>query len=155
MFWIGDFYSKFRSWNDTKCQALEEKVGEIVINVMAAVQAAEIARAERIQREEDAQMKAVKDAELRERQRAEVKKVKQLLADAENYQASLIVYEYIRVLGGYGDTDNHAMHRYIEWAKDKANWMNPLNEKDDELLGKLNMGLKEFLQDEQIFRRRW
>ena len=117
MFWIGDFYSKFCSWNDTKHQTLEEKVGEIVITVMEAVQVIEIARAERIQREEDARLQAIKDYEFRERQRAEVKKVKRLLADAENYRASQMVHEYIRALGGYGDTDNHAMHRYIEWAK--------------------------------------
>ena len=154
-FWIGSAYSRYKTWNDSKTYKLEDKLGEIVISIIEAIHKAEVDRIERLRKEEEARIRAEEEAAFKERQRKEVKKVRQLLADAENYQASAIVFEYLRALGGYGDTDNHAMHKYIEWAKDKATWMNPLNNKDDELLGKLDAGIKEFLGDDKWFNRRW
>jgi hypothetical protein len=45
--------------------------------------------------------------------------------------------------------------QYIQWAKEKADWINPLIRKDDELLGKLDTDIRDFIADVNRFNRNW
>jgi hypothetical protein len=45
--------------------------------------------------------------------------------------------------------------QYIQWAKDKADWINPIIGKNDELLGKLDTDIRDFIADVNRFNRNW
>lgn len=154
-FFIGEVSYPTKTWSDSKTYKIEDKIGEIVLNIMEAINNAmknrissEIAAKERTERERLLEIH-------QKRQRDEVEHVKQLLVDATNYHYSQIVYEYIQAMESLGDKGTNSMHTYLAWAKEKANWINPITEKKDELLGQLEVGIKQFLADDRQFQRGW
>lgn len=154
IFSIDSYYANRKNWNDSEKSKIENKIGEIVIQILETIQkvkegrvASEIAEKKR---QEEEQIREI----YREKQKSELINVKELIRDSENYKYAQNIYNYIKALETERGVDSDGLVEYIQWAKEKADWINPIIRKEDELLGDLDVDIKEFLSDENRFNRR-
>lgn len=154
IFSIDSYYANRKNWNDSEKSKIGNKIGEIVIHILETIQKVKEGRiaseiAEKKMQEEE------KIREIyREKQKSELINVKELLRDSENYRYAQNIYNYIKALETERGVDSEDLAEYIQWAKEKADWINPIIKKEDELLGELDVDIKEFLSDEDRFSRR-
>lgn len=119
-----------KEWIDKK-QPLENQISKIIANMELRLEEKEQERIDReerrkqeeIQREIKVQQAAIKKAEL--------EKTKQLFSNFETWKKVKEMREYITVL----EANNHSSD-YIQWAKDKVDWLDPTLAKEDCLLTK-------------------
>lgn len=157
LFTIDSYYAYRKNWNDSEKSKIENKIGEIVIHIMETIHKAKEGRitseiAEKKRQEEERIVEI-----LREKQKSELINVNELIRDSENYRYAQNIYRYIKALETEVDNGPEELRQYIQWAKGKADWINPIIRKDDELLGELDTDIREFLADENRFnlRRYW
>jgi hypothetical protein len=151
-FYICEESSKRQCWRDTSKKKIEDNIGDIIITIIDALDAvknkreekeAEYARRveeERIHREREARVKL------------ENEKLKTLIKNANTYDRLLKIHQYIDFMEKKLQTledenEKDKLKNYIEWAKDKAEWLNPLSNSVDELLGENG---SEFLNNDPL-----
>lgn len=79
---------------------------------------------------------------MKQKQEEEEAKVNKLISDAEDYYKVQKIYEYIAALevnlkNINDELELEKLKGYIAWAKQKADWLNPLIAREDELLDKV------------------
>ena len=129
--WSGE-----KEWRDGKLK-LEEQLGKILAKLEIDAQEIKI-------KEEESQLWRLKyDEELRVKQELEKRKqielanFKLLLADAERLDKVTKLRNYIKTVEDNVNANNsndQKINDWISWAKDKADWYDPLVKKEDELL---------------------
>lgn len=148
-----DHWKEFR---DSSKARLEERLGEILIGFY---ESSEIVHKERLEREESRRL-LEKEKRCREegweKYNAEVEKTLALKNQAEDYDLACKIRNYIAAVAANGET-NQETAAWVHWAKDKADWYDPLVAKEDENLGKrkhaLNSEEKELKKSD--FHRYW
>jgi len=155
VFSIDSYYAERKNWNDGKKSKIEDRIGDIVLHIMVAIHKAKEGRivreiAEKKRREEE----RIRQLHI-EKQRLELEKVKKLITLSENYRCAQDIYCYIKALETEVNNGSEELIQYIQWAKEKADWINPLIRKDDELLGKLDTDIRDFIADVNRFNRNW
>lgn len=138
--YIDEWEAPRKNWRDTKKGKIEDKVGEFIL---ALIDTAEILRVKRIKRQEE-------DRKWLERERQrfeeeilrskELQKFEELQHAAEEYIKAMQILEYIdaleKNLQNITDSDDKLkMKEYINWARAKADWLNPILQKEDPILG--------------------
>ncbi len=120
---------------DSKSEKLEERLGDILISLYEKSEELRIDREkreeeQRIQDEEDRRKK-----ELLERKEKEIKRTTELTNQAEDYNIACQIRQYISAVEQEGNIDSKK-EEWIEWAKKKADWYDPIIALSDEYLGK-------------------
>jgi hypothetical protein len=93
----------------------------------------EVCRLHAIKREEERKI----EQEFKARKEKEIIKTKKLFSDAEKFDKATIYRNYIEATEQKAVKENNLteeVKEWIKWAKDKADWFDPLTGKDDELL---------------------
>ena len=139
---IGEFifkmgkYSREREWRDGKT-----KVEEMLAKIMAKLEI--YAAEEKIQKERnriwhlnyEAELK--RKEEIKQRRNEEVEKFNKLVKLSEQFNKSLLIRKYIEAKKEKAQNENtldQETQEWINWANDKADWLDPLLPKSDELL---------------------
>jgi hypothetical protein len=129
-------YSREREWRDGKT-----KIEEMLAKIMAKL---EVYAAEEKIREEknriwhlnyEAELK--RKEEIKQRRNEEVEKFNKLVKLSEQYNKSLLIRNYIEAKKAKAIKENtldQETQEWINWANDKADWLDPLINKPDEIL---------------------
>lgn len=119
---------------DSKSEKLEERLGDILINLYEKSEQLRIDREkheEELRRqEEEARLKE----ELRVRKEKEIKRTIELTNQAEDYNIACQIRQYISAVIQEGNIDSEK-EKWIEWAKNKADWYDPITALSYEYLG--------------------
>ncbi|SHI18808.1 hypothetical protein SAMN02745823_03168 [Sporobacter termitidis DSM 10068] len=135
-----------RNFRDCKSYILEERLGDIMIELYEAAEAIKMARiareeAERKAREarEEAERRRQEEErrkeERRKRYNAEVDRTLALTNLAKDYDTACNIRRYIAVVEASGPPSSETTE-WIEWAKAKADWYDPMVAKEDDFFGK-------------------
>lgn len=138
---IDDYEAPRKKWRDLSNKKLEEMIGDFIITVIDTAEIIRVKKEERAREDEVRRQQEIEKRKLKKRQEYDMKKIDELKVCAENYILSVKMEEYIRELekGITNIIDNEKRDNvcsYIEWAREKIEWLNPINQKHDELLGK-------------------
>jgi hypothetical protein len=139
---IGEFifkvgrYSGDREWRDGKVK-IEGMLAKIVAKIELLAQTEkewkERAEISRLKREEEEKRKA----EIKKRRDEEVEKFNRLVKLSEQYDKTLIIRQYIDAVKQKAVNTNNLTtekQEWINWATDKADWVDPLINKPDDIL---------------------
>ncbi|MBZ9627437.1 hypothetical protein LB450_04930 [Psychroflexus sp. CAK1W] len=130
-----------KEWNDTKTKPIEEKL----INIIAWLELrskedyeAEIQR--EIRRKEREEIRKKEEA-LQKLKDEELEKFNTILNDASRWHKSQYLRNYIKEFEQYTKNTNTLdakKEKWIQWAKEKADWYDPFIEKEVELLNDID-----------------
>jgi hypothetical protein len=132
---IGESF-KAKEWKDgaTKLEyQLANIVAKIELDAEKELLWREECRLDRIQRAEEDRIRKNFEA-LKEK---EVVKTRRLFSDAKRFDEAIIYRNFIKAKEQKAITENNLteeLKEWIKWANDKADWIDPTNEKQDELL---------------------
>lgn len=139
-FTIDEYHAKRKSWNDGKKKSIDDEIGDIVIGIMEAIHIVKENREKREIREQKRLEEEIRRWEMEKRRDKEKERIKFLIAEAEDYYQARKLYEYIAALNAalpnFEDDEQKELKQYLSWAKQKADWLNPLKAKEDEVMGK-------------------
>ncbi|NLB56773.1 MAG: hypothetical protein GX811_13610, partial [Lentisphaerae bacterium] len=126
-----------KSFRDCKSYVVEERLGDIMIEMYEASESIKNDRkacedAERRHQEEECRKE-----EKRKRYNIEVDRTLALTNLAEDYDTACKIRHYIAIVEASGTPDEKAAE-WIEWAKGKADWYDPTVAREDEFLGQRN-----------------
>ena len=124
-----------RSFRDCKSYVVEERLGDIMIELYVA---SDVLRKEREAREEAERKRQEEERrkeERRNRYNAEVDRTLVLANLADDYDTACKIRRYISAVEASGNLDQKTMD-WVEWAKGKADWYDPTVAREDEFLRK-------------------
>ena len=126
-----------KHYRDGDSMLIEQRLPEMLIDLY---EESENVRIQRIAHEA-AVKKAEEERKLKERRREmyneEVERVVALENEAEDYALACKIRAYVSAVESQPDV-NEKTREWIKWAKEKADWYDPIISKDDELLGQRN-----------------
>jgi len=122
--------SNQKSFRDCKSYVVEERLGDIMIEIYEAAEALKKAREVREEAERKRQEEECRKEERRKRYNVEVNQTLALTNLAEDYDIACKIRQYISV------AEESQSAEWIEWAKAKADWYDPTVAKKDEFFGK-------------------
>lgn len=131
-------WSKEKEWRDSKTKSIEDMLPKIVAQLeLDAIEHIELyKRIERDRkiREQEEQIRKEKEALIKK----EVAKIDGLIKDSENHKLANNIRCYIKALEKQAIDNNLLTNEVIErikWAREKADWIDPLINTEDDLLG--------------------
>lgn len=138
---IDDYDASRKNWRDLKNIKLEEMVVEFII---AVIDTAEILRVKYEQAKKEDEIRRKKEIErrkLKKKQDYQIQKIEELRKCAENYILSTKIDKYINALekeltNVEDESKRIKISEYIQWERAKSEWINPIIQREDELLGK-------------------
>ncbi|NVK08077.1 MAG: hypothetical protein HWD89_03425 [Tenacibaculum sp.] len=130
-------YIPLREWADAKTKKLEDKLDDILLwlEKKAKEDREQQIASEIWHRQYKIQKK--KEEEFKELRRKEIEQFEALYISAERYQKILYIRNYVSKLESIEKEKNtmtDEKKKWIEWARDKADWYDPFIEKEDDLL---------------------
>jgi len=133
------FVQNRKEFRDCKLYSLEERIGDIMIEIY---ESSEDLRKKREVREETERKK--KEEERRKEEflklyNAEVDSTISLINCSEDYEIACKIRLYISGVEASGSLDEKTK-KWIDWAKDKADWYDPIIAKEDKFFGKRKHG---------------
>ena len=126
-----------KSFRDCKSYVIEERLGDVMIEMY---EAAENHRKDHIAREEAERKKQEEEQRKEKWQKlynAEVDRTLALVNLAEDFYTASQIRQYISVIEAANSLDEKTK-KWIEWAKNKAEWYDPTIAKEDDFFGKRN-----------------
>ncbi len=114
---------------------LEDKLGDIIIKLYEQSEEVKVERLAREERERKYQEEEERKEKIRNAKKNEAQKVKELLNLAEDYRIAYEIRNYINAISSQDNLSNE-MKDWIKWASKKADWFDPIIDKEDEILGK-------------------
>lgn len=114
---------------------LEDKLGDIIIKLYEQSEEVKIERLAREERERLYREEEERKEKIRNAKKNEAQKVKQLINLAEDYRIACEIRNYINAISSQDNLSNE-MKDWIKWASKKADWFDPIIDKEDEILGK-------------------
>lgn len=119
---------------DGEKEKLEDRLGDILLRLYEKSDQARIQRErleeERRKKEEEARRKE----EIQKRKEDEVRRTKELVNRAEDYKIACEIRQYIAAVTRQKEITPD-IAEWIEWAKKKADWFDPIIAAEDEYLG--------------------
>lgn len=120
---------------DNAKEKLEDRLGDILLHLYKKSNEIRIQREYWEEKERKREEEARKKEELRRKKEDEIKKIRELVNQAEDYKIACEIRQYIAaVIQQKGITPETS--DWIEWAKKKADWYDPIVAAEDECLGK-------------------
>lgn len=138
-FTIDEYHAKRKSWNDGKIKSIDNEIGDIVIGIMEAIHIVKEQREERVIEEKRQREEEIRRWELQQKRDKEKERLNLLIAKADDFYQAQKLYEYIaaieKALPNVQGDKKKELTQYLSWAKQKADWLNPLVGRVDEVLG--------------------
>lgn len=114
---------------------LEDKLGDIIIKLYEQSEEVKIERLEREERERIYKEEEERKQRIRNAKKNEAQKVKKLINLAEDYRIACEIRNYINAISSHNSLSSE-MKDWIKWANEKADWFDPIIDREDEILGK-------------------
>lgn len=114
---------------------LEDKLGDIIIKLYEQSEEVKAERLAREERERIYQEEEERKEKIRNAKKNEAQKVKELLNLVEDYRIACEIRNYINSISSQ-DNLSSEMKDWIKWANKKADWFDPIIDREDEILGK-------------------
>lgn len=133
---IDYYYAKRSIWKDTDKKKIEDMIGEIVQELLYC---ATKMREDRLEREEEHERYMERQQRIREFQKQkedEMKKLSELEEMAKKLHRANIIRQFINEFESKSKNLTKEQKEYIKWAQDKADWLDPLINKKDDILDK-------------------
>jgi hypothetical protein len=124
---VGRFPS--RSWSDTEKTQLEARLGQVVLGIMTLAAEIKAKEDEEARRKEARQRAKERYIFLKDRLEKESAQFKQLEADAKNWERASQLRNFIAAMEEQAGRDGRATEAFLEWlewARAKADWLDPL-----------------------------
>jgi hypothetical protein len=128
-------FDTVREFRDRKSNVIEERLGDMAI---ALFQAAEEVRKKREEREEAERKRREEEKrkeEFRKSYNTEVARTLSLINEASDYEIACKIRRYVAAIEASGEPDEKVLD-WINWATSKADWLDPVIDKEDAILGK-------------------
>lgn len=136
---------KSRHYRDSEKEKVEDRLGDILIDIyeesevvrIARIAAEAEAREKELRRQEEEKRRREEERikeEKRERYNKEIKRVRALANEAEDYDIACKIRAYIAAVS-VGSDLNDTTSDWIVWANQKADWFDPTIAREDEALG--------------------
>ena len=123
-------------FRDSEKIKIESRLGDMLIDLY---EQSEVVKKKR-ESDEEAQRKREEEIRLREEREKlyseEADKTAKLTNIAQDYEEACKIRAYIEALELRADLSDEATAEWIEWAKKKADWFDPIIAREDELFGK-------------------
>lgn len=137
---IDDYEAPKKTWREVKGKKIEDFIGEFIITVIETAEIKRKSQEERDRKAELERQKRVEKLKLEKRREFEANKIDELITCAENYHISSKIDRFISALELKLENIDNAeeiekITTYIEWAKKKSEWLNPIKNLDDKLMG--------------------
>jgi hypothetical protein len=143
-FRIEENYSK--EWKDGK-QPLESRLAEILVTLELRAKREKEERIERKKYWQKIEEENRKREELEKRKQKELEDFQNLIKESTRWNQAKILREYINEFEGNASKNGNLtkeLQEWIIWAKQKADWYDPLCEKKDDLLDDFDRGLEAY-----------
>lgn len=140
VFKIGSHSYDAVEWTDGKRQ-LEEYIPDIVEWLLKEAESRKSERIEDEKRRTALELQRQRERELEVKRQAEFNKLNQLIFDAERLRKSQLIRQYLTQLENVAkqnNTYNDSTKDFIRWGREKADWLDPLMNRPDELLDDVN-----------------
>ncbi|HBF39756.1 MAG TPA: hypothetical protein DDW50_20890 [Firmicutes bacterium] len=147
---LDDYCAKQKNWNDGKNKKVEDYLGEFIIALIKTAEDSMI----RKEAFEAADKRREEEKEIRQRQeelqRKELGKFKELEETAMDWHKARIIRDFIAAIEADLDKNEKSkkVTEWIKWAKEKADWFDPLVSKNDEILGVKNNYLNDNYEED-------
>jgi hypothetical protein len=133
-------YLPRKNWADGKKHKVEEYLAEFIAGLKLAAAHAKIETERKRQEEAQRREAAERQRLFAQRRDAELEKFTALEKRAADWQRAQVLRGYIDALAASLPSDSAEtavadQRAYIDWAREKIDWLNPLMAKADELLG--------------------
>ncbi|KLU65680.1 hypothetical protein DEAC_c23100 [Desulfosporosinus acididurans] len=139
-FEIDEYHCRRKRWHDTDNRKIENQIGEIIIWLMEAVQVVKTKREEHeleAKRRLEEELERKKLEKIRKHETELVELLEKLSSDSDKAEKIRGFTKRIE-LKCQEITDlekRKQVQSFIRWARDKADWIDPLIAKEDEILG--------------------
>lgn len=120
---------------DSKSALIENRIGDLLVAVFAALNSEKLAREEREEAARKREEEERRKEELRKRYNDEIDKTQALLNQAEDYAIACKIRTLVKAVETQ-NSDNEETQAWIACAKEKADWYDPTIAAEDPLLGK-------------------
>jgi hypothetical protein len=128
-------YSYHKIWEDSKSKRLEEKIPLIIAWFEESARDTKAHWDENAKRRKIEEERIKKEQEIKEQKDNEIKRFKILLDEADRWYKASIIREYIKQVKPNNSDNIDNFSDWINWAKSKADWYDPLINWEDPLLG--------------------
>lgn len=122
-----------KAFRDCKSYVLEDKLGDIMLEIYLAADVIKQQRLEKEEAERQRREAAKRAAEERERYNAEVERTNALVNEAEDYDIACKIRAYIASVENGPQAEEKT--DWIKWAKKKADWLDPTIKAEDSYFG--------------------
>ncbi|WP_418638361.1 hypothetical protein [Winogradskyella sp.] len=130
-----DEYPRYE-WTDTKTKTLEDKLPNILAYFELRAKREKEERIEREIRHKEYERKKRIEEELNAKRKKELEAFRSVLNHSSRWQKAMDLRNYIQTIESNAiknGTLTQELKNWLQWIKDKADWYDPLIEKDDEL----------------------
>jgi hypothetical protein len=135
-FRIGNYSFEEREWSDGRLK-IEEQLAKILANLELEARRIKDERIQHKKAQEEYQEKERIRREIEKKKETELLNFKKLLQGAHRLNQAEIIRNYINAVESSAQGENiksEELEKWIEWARKKVEWYDPLIELDDELL---------------------
>ena len=125
---------KEKGFRDCKSYVIEDRLGDIIVLLY---EAANTLRIEREAREEAARKREEEERQRnarRERYNEEVDRTNALVHEAEDFEVACRIRAYVSAVEQRGELTEEGA-AWVKWAKQKADWYDPVLKRKDEFFG--------------------
>lgn len=152
-FGIDSYHAKRKNWHDTDNKKIERQIGEIIIWIMDAIHVEKVLRekreAEKVRRLEEERIRL----QLEERREKELEQLKLLNQYVENWHKANRIRKFVDAVEVKMSEIDEEEEReklivWLKWARDKADFLDPLLGKEDVALGKSEKLFNQIFKDE-------
>jgi hypothetical protein len=120
---------------DSESEKIEDKLGDILIKLYEISEDERIAREQREEIQRQQREEERKREERRKLKNQEIQMTRELVNQAQDYKIACEIRQYITAVEEKSD-GSEEVNKWIEWAKQKANWYDPTLNYEDNILGK-------------------
>jgi len=129
---------------DTKESKIEDRLGDILIELYELSEIIKNKRIEKEKLERKIEEEYRRKKEKIKRYNDEIDKTISLLNMSEDYDKASKIRNFVKALE---EKENPEDIKFIKWVNNKADWLDPTIDREDEFLGKRNHGDKKELED--------
>ncbi|MFL0125314.1 hypothetical protein V2590_11565 [Tenacibaculum maritimum] len=135
-FRLEDLYPE-RQWKDSDKNPLETKISSIVTTIELRAKEEKKKRIKREEWHKQYEIEREKEEEFKRLKEKELSDFKKLFNSATRYHKTKYIRDYIDSFESFAiqnNSLNDESKKWIQWARDKADWYDPFIEKEDNLL---------------------
>jgi hypothetical protein len=120
---------------DSESEKIEDKLGEILIKLYEISEGERVVRERREEIQRQQREEEIIKEERRQQKNNEIIKTRALVNQAKDYKIACEIRQFITAVEERSDGSKEVC-KWIEWAKQKANWYDPTLNHEDDILGK-------------------